>query len=86
MGKRRDNSAGGSGSRKEEHLQVRLTGEEKEGFDTAAKLSGLALSAWVRERLRRVAREELEEADLPVPFIPTKPRAATDIASHAGRE
>jgi hypothetical protein len=42
---------------------------ERKAFNDAAKLSGLALSAWVRERLRIVARRELEKAGEPVPFI-----------------
>jgi len=59
----------GSGKRREELLQVRLAGVEKEAFETAAGLSGLALSAWVRERLRSVAARELEAAAHPVPFL-----------------
>ena len=33
--------------------------------------AGLALSAWVRERLRRVARKELQESGRAVPFLET---------------
>ena len=51
-------------------LEVRLEVAEKNAFKEAADLAGLALSAWVRERLRRAARKELEEADLSVPFLP----------------
>lgn len=51
-------------------LDMRLQEAEKEGFRIAAELSGLELSAWIRERLRRVAREELEEAGRKVPFLP----------------
>lgn len=76
MSKRRTNGVGGSGGRKGEYLQVRLTPEEKAGFENAAGLSGLALSAWVRERLRQAARRELEDARQPVPFFPMAP--ATD--------
>jgi len=56
--------------RRSESLEVRLDFQEKSAFREAAAIAGLALSAWVRERLRRVAAEELAEADLPVPFRP----------------
>jgi uncharacterized protein (DUF1778 family) len=54
---------------KAEYLEVRLEVAEKQAFKDAADLAGLALSAWVRERLRRIAREELEESDRPVAFL-----------------
>jgi len=60
--KNRDESKG-------ELLQVRLEPREKQGFSEAAALSGLALSAWVRERLRLVARQELQGLGKPIPFI-----------------
>jgi hypothetical protein len=41
--------------------QIRLQPTEKEGFEEAARLAGLTLSAWMRERLRSVARRELED-------------------------
>jgi hypothetical protein len=50
-------------------LQVRLEQSEKEGFDAAANLAGLPLSGWVRERLRTVAKQELESYGKPVSFI-----------------
>ena len=53
-------------------LDMRLQEAEKEGFRLAAELSGLELSAWIRERLRRSSREELEQAGQPVPFLPVK--------------
>jgi hypothetical protein len=52
-----------------EDLLVKLKADEKEAFRDAAQLAGLPLSAWVRERLRRVAIRELEEAARPVPFL-----------------
>ena len=71
----------GSVSRKESYLQVRVSPDEKEGFETAASLSGLGVSAWVRERLRRVAREELEQAKVGVPFLVRhRPSGAVDAA------
>jgi len=54
--------------RKSEMLRLRLEPDEKQAFDEAARYSGLALSAWVRERLRRSARIELTEAGREVRF------------------
>lgn len=50
-------------------LDMRLDEHEKEGFRMAAEMAGLELSAWIRERLRKVARKELEDAGKKVPFI-----------------
>ncbi len=55
--------------RKQELLQVRVDSTEKEAFAEAADLSGLALSAWVRERLRQNATRELEAASRPIAFL-----------------
>ena len=44
--------------------------DEKQAFKEAADLAGLALSAWIRERLRTAARKELEGANRPVHFMP----------------
>lgn len=71
MNTRHQNDASGSGKRREELLQVRVSGTEKEAFEDAAVLSGLALSAWVRERLRQVATRELQAAKRPVAFLET---------------
>jgi uncharacterized protein (DUF1778 family) len=51
------------------NMQIRLTQPEKEAFEKAADLSGIALSSWVRERLRRAAIIELREAGLAIPFL-----------------
>ena len=48
---------------------MRLEVAEKQAFEAAADLAGLALSAWVRERLRKVAAHELEEAGRGVAFL-----------------
>jgi hypothetical protein len=50
-------------------IQIRLTQLEKIGFLEAAKIAGIPLSSWVRERLRLAAIRELEAADKRVPFI-----------------
>lgn len=55
--------------RKSESFLIRLKPEEKEAFKQSAKLSGLTLSSWVRERLRRAAVKELEEAAVPIAFL-----------------
>jgi hypothetical protein len=46
-------------------MQVRLSLSEKTAFEAAAKLAGLPLSMWVRERLRSAARAELDKAGYP---------------------
>jgi uncharacterized protein (DUF1778 family) len=50
-------------------LEVRLDESEKQAFKDAAELAGLGLSTWVRERLRQIARRELEEAGRKVAFL-----------------
>jgi hypothetical protein len=55
------------------NLDIRVTAEEKEGFDLAAALAGISLSSWVRERLRLTAIRELESAGRRVPFVPEIP-------------
>ncbi len=43
-------------------LQIRLLEAEKQMFSDAAKISGLSLSPWARERLKKAARDELRKA------------------------
>jgi predicted HicB family RNase H-like nuclease len=69
MSTRHHTRKNGSRKRREELLQVRVAGPEKEAFEEAASLSGIALSAWVRERLRRIAARELEAAGHSVAFL-----------------
>ena len=69
---RRAKSAAGSGQEKSDYLEVRLSPDEKQAFRDAAGLAGLAISAWVRERLRQSARAELEKAGQPVAFLPRR--------------
>jgi uncharacterized protein (DUF1778 family) len=54
---------------KTDYLEVRCEETEKQAFRTAAEASGLPLSGWIRERLRRAARKELDELGKPVPFL-----------------
>lgn len=53
---------------KSDVVQIRVSPQEKQAFQDAASGSGLALSAWMRERLRRAARIELEDAGRKVAF------------------
>lgn len=52
-----------------QRLGIRLEPEEKQAFEEAAELAGVPVSSWVRERLRRAARRELEEANRTIPFL-----------------
>jgi uncharacterized protein (DUF1778 family) len=54
---------------KQEYMELRLDTAEKRAFRDAANLAGMALSVWVRERLRKAARKELGDADRPVAFL-----------------
>jgi predicted HicB family RNase H-like nuclease len=54
---------------KNELFNLRLTGEEKQAFSTCATLSGIPMAAWVRERLRKAAIRDLEEAGQKIPFL-----------------
>jgi hypothetical protein len=71
--KRRGRPPKGSDRIRGDYLEVRLETAEKQAFKDAADLSGLDLSAWVRERLRRASRKELEDANRPVAFLTKKP-------------
>lgn len=55
--------------KRDEYLELRLATLEKQAFGDAARLAGLPISAWVRERLRRAAIRELEEAAMPIAFL-----------------
>jgi len=48
---------------------VRMSADELQAFSAAADLAGLPASSWMRERLRIVARTELEAAGKVVPFL-----------------
>lgn len=54
---------------KTEYIEMRCELSEKQAFQAAAEASGLPLSGWIRERLRRDARKELESIGLPVAFL-----------------
>lgn len=50
-------------------LQIRLTEDEKAGFEAASDIAGIPLSSWVRERLRLACIRDLENAGVKVPFV-----------------
>ena len=54
---------------KTEVIRCRLGSDEREAFQAAADLAGLSISAWMRERLRRAARRELEEGGRQIAFL-----------------
>ena len=60
---------GPTGKAKGELMQVRLGSAEKQAFTDAAAMDGKDLSEWVRDRLRRLARQELERAGKSVAFL-----------------
>jgi hypothetical protein len=67
MKKRRADKPGGSG--KNANIIVRASVLEKTSFRDAASLAGQSLSVWIRDRLRRAARQELESGSKPVAFL-----------------
>jgi uncharacterized protein (DUF1778 family) len=58
-------------AKKLETIQIRLNSAEKEAFQSAAEMDGKKTSEWIRDRLRRVSREELERVGRPVSFLIT---------------
>lgn len=64
---------------KEQVLQIRLDEREKQGFQAAADIAGIALSSWVRERLRLAAIRDLESAGQRIPFINSVPMGRADV-------
>jgi hypothetical protein len=51
------------------HVQLRINPAEKEAFQKAAELDGKKLSEWMRDRLRKISKQELGAAGLDVPFV-----------------
>lgn len=62
-------NSGRSANLKVVPLNIRVAATEKAAFDRAAEVAGVPLSAWMRERLRTIARRELQEAGEAVPFL-----------------
>jgi len=63
---------------KSDFVKIRLEPEEKQAFQEAADLAGVSLSAWMRERLRKSARIELEDAGQQIAFFRHKKRVVHD--------
>lgn len=59
-------------------LKVRVSDKEKDAFQVAAELAGISVSAWARERLRRAAVRDLQDAGRNIPFL-EKPDAARNV-------
>jgi hypothetical protein len=58
-----------AGTKKGAYMEMWLHEAEKEAFVKAADAAGMTLSAWVRDRLRRASRKELENMEMPVAFL-----------------
>lgn len=69
MGKKRGAPKKPPGRGKEASKLLKMTAAELATFQAAADLAGLPTSGWIRERLRTVARTELEASKRPVPFL-----------------
>jgi uncharacterized protein (DUF1778 family) len=52
-----------------DRIELRVQPDEKKGFEEAASIAGISLSAWIRERLRLAAVRELEAASRSIPFL-----------------
>jgi hypothetical protein len=50
-------------------LLIRLTEDEKTAFDDSAEISGISLSAWVRQQLRLAAIQELGRVGRKATFV-----------------
>lgn len=61
-----------------DRMELRLDPEEKESFGEAAELAGMSLSAWVRDRLRRACRKELDEVGRRAAFLAKRPGKRAD--------
>ena len=66
-----------------ERMELRLEASEKAAFREAADASGLPLSAWIRERLRRAAISDLQELGRVPKFL--KRRKAKDRPNKAAK-
>jgi uncharacterized protein (DUF1778 family) len=54
---------------KTEYIELRCEPGEKDSFRDAADAAGMPMSGWIRDRLRRAARKELEDLERPVAFL-----------------
>jgi uncharacterized protein (DUF1778 family) len=61
---------------KAELIQLRVNAAEKQAFVEAAELDGKKLSEWIRDRLRRVSRDELQQAGRVPAFLSGHPASS----------
>jgi uncharacterized protein (DUF1778 family) len=54
---------------KTEYIEMRVEQSEKQTFRDAAEAAGMSMSTWIRDRLRRTARKELQDLNRPVAFL-----------------
>ena len=54
---------------RDDAILIRLTDKEKQSFKEAAKLAGIGVSAWARQRLRLAAIKEMEALGRQIPFL-----------------
>jgi uncharacterized protein (DUF1778 family) len=54
---------------KTEYIELRVEQTEKQTFRDAADAAGMPMSGWIRDRLRRSARKELEDLNRPVAYL-----------------
>lgn len=58
---------------KTEYIEMRVEQSEKQTFRDAADAAGMSMSTWIRDRLRRAARKELEDLNRPVAYLQRLP-------------
>jgi hypothetical protein len=63
---------------RELHFIVRVSRQEKDGFEAAAEIAGVGVSTWARERLRSAATHELERCGRKAPFLKPIPIGASE--------
>jgi uncharacterized protein (DUF1778 family) len=54
---------------KGESIEIRVSEAEKIAFREAAEIAGIGMTTWMRERLRRIAAKELEDAGYIAAFL-----------------
>lgn len=47
--------------RRSTQILIRVSPSEKKAFDICAQIAGISTSAWIRERLRLIAAQELNQ-------------------------
>ncbi|MBF9252161.1 hypothetical protein I2I11_02535 [Pontibacter sp. 172403-2] len=55
--------------KKENQILIRVSALEKEGFERAAEIAGIGLSAWARQKLRSAAIQDLQNIGEKIPFL-----------------